>query len=575
MIAKHGRYIRQVLLLGSVLLAVPAATGTGFARQARPQQPALSLPGIPSSGTAQFPAQVAGRAAVADSFYALSRSPLSVSAKWRILIEDERKRVSARTGTESLIANPQANRVNLVSTIQPAPNTPETVARFVSDGNVLLGTRFVAPLPPKKGAAPPAPTRTYFRIPIEGDVTTATEALILAKANDAPLTRVARAALLAPLENGGYGWRGRGMFAQNADGSVTETLPVEGNDRRGTATTRRYRFNKNRLPVSIEEWVTNTNRERNTTRTVYRQETYTYNSLPTRTDVFTTKPAANYVETSPPSGVTLPEPPGPDEADAKARALLLRWERAWARMSAYKARVAVSSQTLAQTPESRPIPPQEAIQEGSFTLYYNRPGRLYVAAEPDPKAGKDARGVERRRVTLGAPQTAISDGKMLAVYDGTRRRGDAPVSGDDMLLRPALRRSGFDDRAEALTWIFDGPQTLFGNAESAEYRGALPFRGGSAEAVTIRQTFTQNGARRQRQRGGGRVGRAGAVVETTIYSTIYFDTATGLPIRIERYITTDLATASQRDDPPNRYFSADYSAVQRNEESSPGIFQLP
>jgi outer membrane lipoprotein-sorting protein len=572
---KQGCHIRKMLLFGALLLAVPVTTTTVSARQARPQQPALSVPAVPSTGGAQFLDQVAGRAAVADSFYALSKSSLSVSAKWRILTEDERKRVSARAGGESLVVNPQANRVNLVSTILPAPNTPDTVARFVSDGNVLLGTRFVAALPPKKGAAPSTPTRTYFRIPIEGDISTATEALILAKATDAPLTRVARAALLSPLENGGYGWRGRGTFARNADGSVTETLPTEGNERRSVTTTRRYRFNKSRLPVSIEEWVTNTNRERNVTRTVYRQETYTYSPFPTRTDVFTTKPAANYAETSPPSGVTLPEPPGPDEADAKARALLLRWERAWARMSAYKARVAVSSQTLAQTPESRPIPPREATQEGSFTLYYNRPGRLYVATEPNPKAGKDTQGMDRRRVTLAAPQTAVSDGKTLGVYEGTRRRGDTPVNGDDNQLRPALRRNGFDDRAEALTWIFDGPQTLFGNAEFAEYRGTLPSPGGAAEVVTIRQTFTQNGARRQRQRGGGRGGRGGTTVETTVYNTIYFDSATGLPLRIERYISTDVASASLRDDPPNRYFSADYSAVRVNEESSPGIFQLP
>ncbi|MBC7809192.1 MAG: hypothetical protein H7145_23910 [Akkermansiaceae bacterium] len=537
------------------------------------------VPPVPSasSDTASFSAQVAGRAAVADAVYALSKSPFSIAAKWRIVTQDERNRVSARTGTESLTVNPKANRVALVSSIDPAPNTPQTVVRFVSDGNVLLGTRFVASAPAKKGATPPAPTRTFFRIPIEGDVATATEALILAKADDAPLTRVAREALLSPLENDGYGWRGRGTFAKNTDGTVTEVLPADNNDRRTSSTVRRYRFNsKTRFPLSIEEWVTNANLERKTTRTVYRQETFAYGAYPTRTDVFTTKPAANYSETSPPSGVTLPEAPGPDQADAKSRAILLRWERAWARMTAYNARVSVSSQTLAQTPESRPIPPREATQEGTFTLYYKRPARLYIATEPNPRAGQNAdqntEGRNRRRATFGAAQTAVSDGKTLAVFEGNRKRGDIGVNGDDRSIRQALRREGFDDRAEALTWIFDGPQTLFGNAEFAEYRGALPIPGGTAEAVTVRQSFTQGGARRQR---GGRRGGVSAVVETTIYSTIYFDGATGLPLRIERYVTSDDQAAIQRDDPPSLYTSADYGAVRLNEESSPGIFVLP
>lgn len=561
--------IRRAVFLGSTLLALPVIAVATFPDSVWAQQ-AVSIPAAPMQTGTTFLSQVAGRAAIADSMYALSKSQFSVSSKWRILIQDERKRVSGRTGTESLVVNPQANRVNLVSTINPAPNTPQTVVRFVSDGNALLGTRFVAATTSK---SPKPAVRTFFRIGIEGDVETATDALILAKANDAPLTRVARVALLSLIENGGYSWRGRGTYAQNADGTVTEILPIAGNDRRTISTTRRYRFDKKtRLPLSIEEWVTNASGDRKTTRAVYRQETFTYSPYPTRTDVFTTKPAANYSETSPPSGVTLPYPPGPDEADAKSRALLSRWERAWARMGAYNARVSVSSQILAQTPASRPIPPQQATQEGTFTVYYNRPARLYITSEPSPQTDQDTGGMNRRRAALVGPQTAVSDGKTLAVYDGTRRRGDSAVNGDDMLLRQAMRRNGFDDRAETLTWLFDGPQTLFGNAEFAEYRGVLPFKGGTAEAVTLRQTITQNGARR-RQRGGQ--GAPPSTVETTIYDTIFFDNATGLPLRIERYITTDNQAVSQRDDPPNRYFSADYTAVRLNVESSPGIFQLP
>ena len=563
--------IRQAGFLGLFLAVLSIAMIATLPHSAGAQ--ALTIPTVPVLSAPSFSAQVAGRADVADSAYALSKSPLSVSAKWRIVTEDERKRVSARTGTESLIFNPQTNRVNLISTIHAAPNTPETVVRFVSDGTVLLGTRFIDALPPKKkGATAQAPKRTFFRIPIEGETETATDALILAKANDAPLTRIARVTLLSPLENSGYGWRGRGSFAKNADGSVIETLPVAGNERRTMTTTRRYRFNsKTHFPLSIEEWVTSANLEKKTARTVYRQETFTYSPFPTRTDVFTTKPAANYSETSPPSGVTLPEPPGPDEADAKSRALLSRWGRAWARITAYNARISVSSQTLAQTPESRPIAPQEAMQEGTYTLYYTRPGRLYIASEPTPQTEDETRNPDRRRrATRTTAQTAVSDGKTLAVYDGNRRRSDSKVNGDDVLLRPALRRNGFDDRAEALTWILDGPQTIFGNAEFAEYRGVLPFSGGTAEAVTIRQTFTQNGARRRGRRGG-----ASATIETTVYSTVYFDKVTGLPLRIERYLHTDNQATIQRDDPPNRYFSANYNSVRLNEESSPGIFQLP
>ncbi|MBC8135990.1 MAG: hypothetical protein H8F28_08910 [Fibrella sp.] len=569
---KRFDFPRAVFLIG-VLLGSPITAFTVFSSQAQAQ--ALSLPPTPAPGTVPFLAQVAGRAAVADSVYALSKSPFSVSAKWRIVTQDERKRVSARTGTETLTVNLLANRAALISTINPAPNTPQTVVRFVSDGNVLLGTRFVAA---KSSKSPQPAVRTFFRIPIEGDVETATDALILAKADDLPLTRVARAALLSPLENGGYGWRGRGAFAQNADGTVTETLPVDSNDRRTITTVRRYRLDsKTRLPLLIEEWVTNSNGERKTTRTVYRQEIFAYSAYPTRTDVFTTKPAANYSETSPPSGVTLPDPPGPDQADAKSRAFLSRWERAWARLTAYNARVSVSSQVLPQTPESRPVPPREATQEGNLTLYYSRPGRVYIATEPNAKAVPDEDGGNRRRrAALATPQTAVSDGKTLAVYEGNRRRGDTRVNGDDAQIRQALRREGFDDRSEALTWVFDGPQTLFGNAEFAEYRGVLPFPGGTAEAVTVRQTFTQDGARRQRggRRGGGG-GGVSTVVETATYSTIYFDSATGLPLRIERYVTTDNQAAIQRDDPPNRFFSADYSAFRLNEESSPGIYVLP
>ncbi len=574
---------RLMVIAGGVLIASYAATAVTvtatsavFVRPAQAQAPTVTIPAVPVPVAPSFLAQVAGRAAVADSAYLLSKSQFAVSAKWSIVTQDERKRVSARTGSESLTVRPGANRVALVSTIDSAPNTPRTVARFVADGTVLLGSRFVAPAAAKKGVAAPAPTRTFFRVPLGADVETATEALILAKANEAPLTRVARAALLSPLENGGYGWRGRGSFARNADGTVTENLPVDDNDRRTNIVTRRYRFDsKTRLPLSIEEWVTNTNKERKTTRTVYRRETFAYTAFPTRTDVFATKPAADYSETSPPSGVRLPDPPGPDEADAKSRAFLERWERAWARMGAFNARVSVSAKTLAQTPESRPVPPGDATREGDITLYYSRPGRLYIAAEPEKRADAGRNEINRVRATLAKPQSAVSDGKTLAVFDGTRRRGDSAINGDDATIRQALRRNGFDDRADALTWIFDGPQTVFGNAEFAEYRGVLPYSGGAAEAVTVRQTFTQDGARRQRRRGGRGGGGIAVVIETTTYSTIFFDGATGLPLRIERYITTNNPTAGLRDNPPNRYFSADYAAVRLNEESSSGIFVLP
>ncbi|MBC8140095.1 MAG: hypothetical protein H7Y38_01500 [Armatimonadetes bacterium] len=518
------------------------------------QQPAaVTLPAIPAPGTPTFAERVAGRAAVADSVYALTAAPrLSVQTKWQVITQDERKRVTTRTGTESLTLNTGANRVSLVSASEG------TTTRFVCDGKVLLATR-TAPAVSTKQPPLNTPIRTFFRLPLEGDTETVSDALVLAKAGDAPLSRVARTTLLPDLENNGYGWRGRGAFAQSGDGSVLETLPENANRQRRVATVRRYRFDKARRPVTIEEWVTNENRERKTSRVTYRRETYAFAAYPTRTDIFATKPAANYTETSPPSGATLPNPPGPDVADAKARGLLSRWTRAWARFTALNATVSVSALALPTTPESQPVPPGDANNEGGYTVYYQRPGKLFLASAPVAIVTQNNRA-DTRRLTGATPQTAISDGTTLIVSEGNRRRGDDPVNGDDARIRQAFQRNGFDDRAGVLNWIFDSPQSVFGDAEFAEYRADL-------DAVTVRQTITQNAGGGRRRRGNAR-----GVSETVITSTIYFSEATGLPRRIERYISTTGTAALRRDDPPNRYIAADY-ALTLNSESSPGIFR--
>lgn len=544
---RREREIKSMRNLFSFLGAVCAVI---VAAPVGAQMPAAP-PAVPVAQNPTFAARVAGRAAVSDSVYALVAAPrLSVSARWQSVTLDERKRITSRTGTESLVFNNAANRVSLVSTGEGV------TTRFVCDGRILLATRY-APAASTKQPPPNPPVRTFFRVPLEGDTETVSDALILARASDAPLTRVARAALLAPLENNGYGWRGRGAFVQNADGSVIETLPENNNGQRRAATVRRYRFDKSRRPVTIEEWVTGENRERKTSRVTYRRETYTFAPYPARTDLFGTKPPASYAETSPPSGATLPNPPGPDVADAKARALLTRWTRAWARFTALSGTVSVSALALPTTPESRPLPPAEANSEGAYTLYYQRPGKLFLAAAPIAPTNNRA---DTRRLSLRNAQTAISDGATLSVSEGNRKRGDAPVDGDDARLRQAYRRVGFDDRTGVLDWIFDSPQTLFGDAEFAEYRADL-------NAVTVRQTVSLGGGRRRR-------GNARGSSETVIISTIYFSDATGLPRRIERYISTTGEAALRRDDPPNRYIAADY-ALTLDSESSPGIFRQP
>ena len=546
------------LILAAVTIAAP-----GWAQKQKPAPPkpaTAPFPAVPTPGFVLFADRVAGRAAVSDSVYTLQAAPrLSVVSRWEVVTQDERKRVSTRTGTESLVLDESANRVSLVSTTNTG--AAQTVTRFACDGYTLLVSRYVPPAPnakPKAGEPVPTP-RTFFRIAIEGETETVSDAMILAKAGDAPLTRVARTLLLAPLENGGYGWRSRGAFAQNGDNAVIETLPSNGNDKRRNAVVRRYRFDKSRRPVSVEEWTTNENLERKTARTTYRRESYSYPAYPTRTDVFTTKPAANYVETSPPSGASLPDPPGPDQADPKARAMLTRWTRAWARFTSLKATVAVTTQTLPTTPESRPIAPRDAQSEGTYTLYYERPAKLFLSAEPVAVVPKNNRA-DTRRLSFTGSQTAISDGETLTVLDGKKKRGDTPIGGEDARLRQAFRRNGFDDRAGVLDWIFDGPQTVFGDAETAEYRSDI-------NAVTVRQTISQNTNNRRRRRRGN-----GGNAETVIITTIYFNDATGLPRRIERYISTTGAELLRRDDPPNRYFGADYS-LSLNGESSPGIFK--
>jgi len=216
---------------------------------------------------------------------------------------------------------------------------------------------------------------------------------------------------------------------------------------------------------------------------------------------------------------------------------------------------------LPTTPESQPIPPGDAAREGAYTLYYQRAAKLFLATEPVAVALKNNRA-DPRRLTGTVAQTAISDGTTLVVSEGNRRRGDAPVDGDDARLWQAYRRNGFDDRAGVLDWIFNSPQTLFGDAEFAEYRDDI-------NAVTVRQTITQNAGGGRRRRGNVR-----GNTETVITSVIYFNDATGLPRRIERYIGTTGEAILRRDDPPNRYFAADY-AITLNSEASPGIFRAP
>ena len=494
--------------------------------------------GLPATSPPTFAAQVTGRADFVDSMYTLVTMPrLNVTSKWFLLIQEPSTLPVTRTGTETLILDRASRSVTLTATT----TSPKLSVRFVSDGTNLSVFR----------TDPNAtPSRTFFRVPLTGEAGLR-EVLYSAGAVDAPLTRVARAALLASLRNDALRVTGNAYRAD--DRSVIVQSPRTEDDKSFLDIVRRYRFDAAHLPLQIEEWTTQTEKSSNVVRTTYLQQQFTYAAYPTRTDLFVTKPAAGDKEVPPPD-IDAPFAPGPDKADAKARALLQRWARAWARFTSLNARVHMKEWTRVQSPDAPP-PDGSAEREAMLEVSYCRPGKLSVSTEPFGKPNS---------YTL--QQNFISNGKTLVVFEKGQKRGEATAPADDTKLHDTGRNNGFWDFSEVLPRLMGNPQELLDTAEAATYRGVVPLPGGGkGDAVTITTTFTDNGVRR--------VGRPAGTPVTQQTVTLYFDSATGFPLRSEFVLHRFGPPGTPpRDLPPDEHRVADYQNLRLNQEMPSSLF---
>jgi hypothetical protein len=504
------------------------------------------IPPPPSITTPTFAAQVSGRNALSDAFYAAMTVPRSGhSSQWRFVTADESGKVTTDlAGTETVLWDRPTNRAVLVS----ASVDLKSVTRYVMDGNYLL----CASLNGDK--------RTYYRIPLQSGTRLPGNALLSVDADKGFMGAITRMALFTRVEEGAL--RSPCLVYTEGSGDVIEQAQPqdEGGHRKIVFWRYRIALGSHRI-LSREQWDTWQDSGKPVIVRAYWGDTMSAKPPAVTAGTFATVPAKGYTEVPPPSTTrTLPVAPVPSNTAPKARALLTRWTRSWARFTSYQAQVHMREWQAAPSPESI-APTGEGDREATVDVSYQRPGRLFMYTRP---AGK--------KTPFNLVLTTVSDGSRFVIYEGekqNKKRGEG-ANVDDLYMNDALRNNGLHDFSEILPRILRNPREIIGNSDEIRYRGILPLpNGGTAEALTFVERFGDAGP--IRLSGGVGVPNWEQIV------TLYFDGKTGMPTRSEfelRYLLTGKPGVLLRDLPPKEFRVADFSGIRLNEEFSPTLFQL-
>jgi hypothetical protein len=574
---RNARYAALALALpaavAAVVLASPAAV--------RAQSPAApSLPDAPTApAVLPFADEVAGRRALFAARDAYRNGAgVRFTATVKTLNRAAGQTAARAVGpalVESVTAAPQSQRLNLAQE-SGAPGS-RVIRRVISNGESLVVTRFEE----KPKGAPPV--REVVRLPLVGEVQTLERGLTMLKVR--PETEAGRLALEPDWTVRGTVWRVGAPASGIETIAEAEAATTDGRVRRQRF--RRYRLDaKTRLLRSFEEWdvmrdLRNGDGKNSRSRTTYRREDYSGASAgsPPPASAFVQTVPANYQEVAVPAG-DIPESTGPLEADARALAVLDRWDRAWKRFTSLSSQVTLTTDALAKAVDSRPVPEAWRDQQAEFTVQVRRPARVYVRVAPVAKpaaassAGNDPRG---RRGGRGGreespfpAQTVVSDGEVVALTEGGagggRRARPVEVGPDPARLGERMRRAGYADATQTLNWLFDGPRSVYAGADTVAYKGETTVGGVVTDVVEITE-YTRSAVGGRRRRGTGQI-------ESTEVTRVYIG-KDGLPRGTERYRTQSIEGGIPRDDPPDLLFRALYRNVQADTPVAMEMFRLP
>ncbi len=531
----------------SFFSAIAFLAGPPAAAPVLPPAPAVTVPPPPATVPApEFAAQAAGRGRLCDALYALMTAPrYSHQGTYRLAtFGDDGKLNNDFSGTEAVSWDRKTNRLAFVAT----SGGGKSVTRYASDGKTLLGVRL-------EGR-----NRTFYRVPLQGDTSLVGDALIAVDADRMYISAVTRLTLFGRVADGSL--RSPNLVYESAKNEVIEQVAPRDDKGHRLITYYRYRFAPGSPRITTrEQWDTWQDAAKPVLIRSYENGTFSVAPPAVTATTFLTKPPVGAVEVPPPSTTrTPPLRPGPERADPKARALLLRWARAWARFTSFQAQVHVREGELAQTPESM-APDPSGFREALIDVSYQRPGKMFLASHPTgpPNAF---------RLT----QNLVSDGQKFVIYEGARRerkRGEGDNM-DDPYLNDRLRDNGLFDFSEVVPRILRNPRELVNDSNEGKYRGMLPLPGGgAAEVVTLTQLFGGNGPLRLN-------GDVGAATRQQII-TLYFDAKSGLPLRSEfelRWLLSGRSGEMLRDLPPNQFRVADFGGLRVNEELPPSLFDL-